>query len=120
MNVREEMLSPDEAIDRALLIGSRELVCWMENNDDEATELALERGRLMNHTFETPSDKSALSDKIKELAKLQTKITFEAKRLHGAIRDELTALRGQSRRISSYSQAAKVTPISSRFVNRAG
>ena len=114
-------ISPEEALDEALCIGARELACWMEDNDVEAARLAGRRETLMSRALvEISPGNEHMVEKIRQLEHQQARISHEARRLHDVLRRELDAMQGQTRRFNGYRKAAKITPISSRFVSRMG
>ena len=116
MSARSRML--DEALD----IGRRELACLSEGDVAEAQKLFMDRDRILNDALRGLSDgnRRELADKLVEMSKLQNELSGRAKELHANLRQDLTKLKRETKRISGYSFGSGNMPrlATRRFVNK--
>ncbi len=113
------MADSDDIFQQALDLGERELGCLKAKDVDGAEALARERKELLDRLFASKSD-NGLRYKLEQLQNQQTHLTREARDLQGLLKKEILRVRGQNKRYGGYRNAANVTPISSRFVNKRG
>ncbi len=105
---------------QALDLGERELDCLREKDVHGAETLARERKTLMERFFASASEDGELRYKLEQWQHQQTHLTKEARELRELLKKEILRVQGQSKRYGGYRNAANVTPISSRFVNKRG
>jgi hypothetical protein len=116
MNDRERQL------DIALGILPQELEALREGDLERAHELAHARGEallLAGGEAEEPQAESVLR-KLQRLKVEHAALASEATRIRERVREDLLRLRSERQRLGGYKEARKVTPLSSRFIDKQG
>ncbi len=106
-------------VQQALDLGDKELDCLRSQDTDRLVPLARERKQLMERLLTVPPT-TGLRGRLQQLQGQQTLLTREARALQQLLKQEVMRVRGQNKRYSGYHNAAKVIPLSSRFVSRQG
>jgi hypothetical protein len=118
------MARRSQMLDEAITIGRRELDFLVAGDVFEAEKLAHSRERLLDEAMSGLSGDNLkrLADKLVEMKSLHDEITGEAKRLKQSLKQDLTSMKRQNRRISGYSFGAGNMPrlAKERFLNKKG
>lgn len=114
------MSSGIDLMDLALALGERELEALRDERVEEAQELASERGEAMRKAFEAPpgDDVEAFRERLHRMNHLQDRLTLEARRLHGEVRERMKGVKKESKRMAGYGKAAQRMPGTSRFISK--
>jgi hypothetical protein len=111
-------------LDEAITIGRRELHCLVAGDVYEAEKLAHSREQLLDEAVRGLSGDNLklLADKLVEMKSLHDEITGEARKLKQSLKQDLTSMKRQNRRISGYSFGAGNMPrlTKERFINKKG
>jgi hypothetical protein len=109
-------------LDMALRILPQELEALREGDLERARELAHARGeailRAGGHS-EGPAAEAVLR-KLQRLKQEHAALASEATRIRERVREELLRLRSERQRLAGYKEAHKITPLSSRFIDKQG
>ncbi|WP_319543641.1 hypothetical protein [uncultured Pseudodesulfovibrio sp.] len=99
------MTARSQMLDKALSIGRLELGCLSEGDVYGAEKHAHDRERILDEAIGGLSidNLKTLADKLVEMKSLHDEITDEARRLHQSIKQDLTSMKRQNRRIAGYS-----------------
>ncbi|WP_462325131.1 hypothetical protein [Desulfoplanes sp.] len=114
------MQTSEDIFAQAMDLGEREMGCLRDKDFERAHSLARERRGLMERLFAAYSTDSGLRDKLERLQIQQRHLTGQARELQGLLKKEIVRVRSQNKRYGGYRNAATVTPMSSRFVNKRG
>lgn len=118
------MATRSRMLDEAITIGRRELDSLVAGDVFEAEKLAHSREQLMNDAVRDLSgdNLTQLADKLVEMKSLHDRITGEAKKLKQSLKQDLTSMKRQNRRLSGYSFGAGNMPrlAKERFINKKG
>jgi hypothetical protein len=114
------MAGKNTIFQQALDLGERELECLRGKNVTEADSLARERKTLLERLVASGSEDGELRYKLEQLQHQQAHLTKEAQELRELLKKEILRVQGQGKRYGGYRNAANVTPISSRFVDKKG
>jgi hypothetical protein len=118
------MAARSRMLDEAITIGRRELDSLLAGDVYEAERMAHSREQLLDEAVRGLSGDSLelLADKLVEMKSLHDRITGEAKKLRQTLKQDLTSMKRQNRRISGYSFGAGNMPrlAKERFVNKKG
>lgn len=116
------MASRSRMLDEALSIGRRELTCLVEGDVFGAEKFAHDRERILDEALEGLSGGSLrqLSDKLREMRSLHEEITGRARELRASLKQDLTSMKRQNKRISGYSFGSGNMPrlATRRFINK--
>ena len=95
-------------LDQALLIGAQELEALSDGKIEQASALEEERGRLTQQALECGGDVplEVLLVKYQKLSDIQKRLTQAGSELRQGWQKEFTRVRGESRRLAGYKQAA--------------
>ncbi|WP_319585178.1 hypothetical protein [uncultured Pseudodesulfovibrio sp.] len=111
-------------LDQAIDIGRRELDFLVAGDVYEAERLAQSREQLLEEAVNGLSGDNLkqLADKLVEMKSLHDQITGEARRLKQSLKQNLTSMKRQNKRISGYSFGAGNMPrlARERFLNKKG
>jgi hypothetical protein len=101
-------------------MAGRELDLLLEGKDEEVSQLAEKRRRIIDRALEHgagPGSQQVLA----QLLDIQERLTDEARKLHSSVRDELVKIKQESRRHNGYHKAVKPGPlVRNRFINKKG
>ncbi|XXJ20135.1 hypothetical protein ACR42D_11445 [Desulfovibrio caledoniensis] len=118
------MARRSQMLDEAITIGRRELDFLVAGDVFEAEKLAHSRELLLDEAMRDLSGDNLklLADKLVEMKSLHDEITGEAQRLKQSLKQDLTSMKRQTRRISGYSFGAGNMPrlAKERFLNKKG
>jgi hypothetical protein len=114
------MAGKNTIFQQALDLGERELECLRGKDVTEADSLARERKALLERLVASGSEDGELRYKLEQLQHQQAHLTKEAQELRELLKKEILRVQGQGKRYGGYRNAANVTPISSRFVDKKG
>ncbi|BDQ36611.1 hypothetical protein SYK_09710 [Pseudodesulfovibrio nedwellii] len=116
------MTARSHMLDEALSIGRRELGCLTEGDVFGAEKLAYDRERILDEAIGDLSrdNLEILADKLVEMKSLHDEITDEARKLHRSMKQDLTSMKRQNRRIAGYSYGSGNMPrlAKERFLNK--
>ncbi|WP_338667189.1 hypothetical protein [Pseudodesulfovibrio methanolicus] len=111
-------------LDEAITIGRRELDFLVAGDVYEAERLAQSRERILDEAVNglSPDSLKLLADKLVEMKSLHDEITGEARKLKQSLKQDLTSMKRQNRRIAGYSYGAGNMPrlAKERFINKKG
>jgi Ni,Fe-hydrogenase I large subunit len=111
-------------LDEALAIGRQELDLLVAGDVFEAEKMARSREQLLSDAMSGLSGDNLkrLADRLVEMKTLHDRITGEAKKLKQALKQDLSSMKRQNRRISGYSFGAGNMPrlAKERFINKKG
>ncbi len=98
-------------LEQALSLGEQELEYLMADEVDGVEKLSEQRFSLLDEAWErqSPDCLDEFREKFLQMQDLQTRLSQEAVRLHGVLRDELNKNRQESQRRQSYEQSASLT-----------
>lgn len=99
------MSSPEHILEQALALGERELESLAARDVDQAARIADERFAIMEKVLGIGADPGQrhLLDKLTRLKHLQGRLTAEAKKLHAALKADLSRTQAETRRMAGYS-----------------
>lgn len=107
-------------LERAIALGEEELAHLSSGNVDQACQAAEARIGLLDRLLDAPGGPGAdCPDGLVRMRELQERLTGEARKLHGVLKDELVRVRQENRRVSGYAGAARRTPVNV-YVNKKG
>ncbi|MCJ2164170.1 MULTISPECIES: hypothetical protein [unclassified Pseudodesulfovibrio] len=113
-----------QMLEKAMSIGQKELQLLIKGDVFEAEKLAESRGQIVDEAVKGLSrdNLNDLADTLRALKSLHEEITGEAKRLHKSLRQDLTSMKKQNRRIAGYSVGSGNIPklATERFVSKKG
>lgn len=91
-------------LEQALEMGHDELGAIAEGDVDSAERLAMGRGHLINDAIKSRETirLEELLNKLKELQRLQGRISSEARKLHSSLKDDLGRVKKQNKRLNGY------------------
>ena len=110
----------DEALkrlDEAYALGEEELELLLEEDVDRMADKAEQRGRLVQEALRvspaglTDDSEAEFLEKLRKLERQHGMLTAEARKLHERLREDLTKLRVESKRITAYGGAHRPTPL---------
>lgn len=108
-------------LDEALKLGEQELVALDQDELETVENLAARRqellARAMGHTGDNPDH---LVEKLTQLKSIQGRLSLRTKRLHAQVKRDLQRVREECRRMSGYKDAARVMPMTNRFISKVG
>jgi hypothetical protein len=111
-------------LDEAITIGRKELDFLVAGDVYEAERLAHSREQILDEAVRGLSrdNLELLADKLVEMKALHDKITGEARKLRQSLKQDLTSMKRQNRRIAGYSYGAGNMPrlAKERFINKKG
>jgi len=109
-------------INEALSIGRKELGCLADGDVFKAEKLSRDRERILDEAIgDLDRDNlERLADKLVEMKSLHDEITGEARKLHSSLKQDLTSMKKQNRRIAGYSYGSGNMPrlARERFVSK--
>lgn len=118
------MATRSRMLDEVLEIGRRELDYLAGGDVFEAEKLSRDRDRILDEALRGLSGGNLrkLADKIVAVKDLQDKLTTKARELHTTLRQDLTSLKRQNKRMAGYSFGSGNMPrlATQRFVNKKG
>jgi hypothetical protein len=118
------MARRSQMLDEAITLGRKELDSLVAGDVFEAEKLARSREQLLDEAVRGLSGDNLklLADKLVEMKSLHDEITGEARRLKQSLKQDLTSMKRQNRRISGYSFGAGNMPrlAKERFLNKKG
>ena len=116
------MAERSRKLDEALLIGRRELDFLIAGDVFAAEKLAHSRELILEEAVKGLSRENleSLADKLVDMKSLHDEITGEAKKLHKTLKQDLTSMKQQNRRIAGYSYGSGNMPrlAKERFVSK--
>lgn len=111
-------------LDEAIIIGHQELDFLVAGDVYAAERLAQSRERILDEAVRGLSGDNLdlLAEKLVEMKSLHDKITGEARKLRQSLKQDLTSMKRQNKRIAGYSYGAGNLPrlAMERFVNKKG
>ncbi|MEZ7195919.1 hypothetical protein [Pseudodesulfovibrio karagichevae] len=111
-------------LDEAISIGLRELEFLVAGDVYAAERLAHSREQLLDEAMLGLSGDNLklLADKLVEMKSLHDEITGEARKLRQSLKQDLTSMKRQNKRIAGYSYGAGNLPrlAKERFINKKG
>lgn len=110
-------------LDKALDMGQEELGALASGDIDSAEQLAHGRGSLIDDAlkFRETIRMDELLNKLKELQRLQGRITTEARKLQSSLREDLNNIKQQNRRISGYGGSVRGGQVNRNvYINKCG
>ena len=95
-------------LEQALLVGAQELEALSDGQLEQASAWEEERGRLTQQALEFSSDVplEILLEKFQKLSDMQKRLTQVGSELRQSWQKEFMRVRGESRRLAGYKQAA--------------
>ena len=116
------MATRSRMLDEALSIGRRELTCLVEGDVFGAEKLAHDRERILDEALEDLSGGNLrqLADKLVEMRSLHEEITDRARELRESLKQDLTSMKRQNKRIAGYSFGSGNMPrlATERFISK--
>jgi septal ring factor EnvC (AmiA/AmiB activator) len=109
-------------LDSALEISEKELNFLLEEDYDQAQELATQRQALIEKALKPPLNEtsSEVARRLSRLRDIQGKLNREAKDIHSRLKDDLVRIRGEKKRLNGYGSSSKVLPFVNHFVSKQG
>lgn len=102
-----------ELLDRALDLARRELGHLAADEVDAVPPLVKQREQLLHEAFaagDGSTEPGELLGKLRQLRSMQRQLTGEAQRLHERLRQDLTRVRSENRRITGYAGVRRGVP----------
>lgn len=116
------MTARSHMLDEALSIGRRELACLSDGDVFEAEKLSKDRERILDEAIGDLSRENlqVLADKLVAMKDLHDEITGKARELHSSLKNDLSSMKRQNKRIAGYSYGSGNMPrlAKERFVSK--
>lgn len=106
-----------ERLDEAYALGEEELELLLGEKVERMAEVAERRGRLVAEAFHVTADgltddsESRFLEKLRKLERQHGMLTREARKLHQRLREDLTKIKQESKRLSAYHGAHRPEPL---------